>query len=37
MGINFKQQSAVSEEARANTRILKRNLGYTAQRLEDFL
>jgi len=32
MGIIFKQQTAVSAEARANRVFLGRNLGYTAER-----
>ena len=35
MGIIFKQQTAFSEEARANTMFLERTLDYTSERLEE--
>jgi len=37
MGIIFKQQTAVSEEARANRVFLWRTLDYTSERLEEDL
>jgi hypothetical protein len=35
MGIIFKTQTAVNEEARANRVFLERNLDYTAELLEE--